>query len=288
MQSLTAATNFWAHADSCRFLTLPNTRLVDCLENSCAYIGISFLILCTQRSSRCRAVSSPFKLKSSLFNWSLLSISISICFWITSFSRAIQLSCHGLLPQPLFATTHPSLGRRMCISSLSSWDAIRLHCWWSPWKAPVLCSTRTKFPGKGTALHDGWHSCWEKRALKTLPVVRHARILAWPMELRFSCGWSSQFFSTSLKILESLVFQHHCHYRQTIECPNGRKVVEVISCDIHTSLTICCFKLQKLKTYQHMSKTCDSPWSTQWFVFKTPPEKRIEWPERKTFLLSWC
>ena len=59
-------------------------------------------------------------------------------------------------------------------------------------------------------------------------------------------------FGHCILLLESLVFHHYC---RALKYPNGRKVVQVISCDIHTSLTICCAKLQKLKTIENISNT---------------------------------
>ena len=60
----------------------------------------------------------------------------------------------------------------------------------------------------------------------------------------------------------------------TIVEPLNIQTTGKLSCDIDTSLTICCTKLQKLKTYQHTSKPCGSSWSTQSCVFKTPRKNR--------------
>ena len=93
-------------------------------------------------------------------------------------------------------------------------------------------------------------------------------------------------FGHCILLLESLVFHH---YRRTLKYPNGRKVAEVISCDIDTSLTICCAKLQKLKISTHV-KTVRFFLKYSIMCVQDSQKKSlqyIEWLEWKAFLLSW-
>ena len=91
-------------------------------------------------------------------------------------------------------------------------------------------------------------------------------------------------FGHCILLLESLVFHHYC---RALKYPNGRKVVQVISCDIHTSLTICCAKLQKLKTIENISthvKTVRFFLKYSIMCVQDSQKKSLEWLEWKAFL----
>ena len=87
-------------------------------------------------------------------------------------------------------------------------------------------------------------------------------------------------FGHCILLLESLVFHHYC---RALKYPNGRKVVQMISCDIHTSLTICCTKLQNWK---HINTRENRAVLLEVLnhVCSRLPEKSLEWLEWKTFL----